>query len=220
MAKILTIDDDTQILSVIKRTLEKDGHIVTTKESAASVEENQLYQYDIILLDVMMPDVDGFSFCKKIRDLVDCPILFLTAKTLDEDLCEGLMCGGDDYIKKPFSIIELRARVKAHLRREGRENHYQLSTGNFRFDLSAKVIYADGVEIRFTKSEYEICEFLAKNKGQVFSLEQMIEQILGYDSESDKSAIREHIKNIRSKLSELKENPIETVWGIGYKWQV
>lgn len=164
-----------------------------------------------------MPGTDGFVFCSSIRAKVDCPILFLTAKVMESDLVEGLMSGGDDYIKKPFAIGELRARVLAHLRRENRDYHNRLSAGAFVFDISEKQIYVNDRPLHLTKSQYEICELLVRNKGQVFSLEQILESIYGYDSNSDSSAIREHIKNIRGKLSLVGKNPIQTVWGIGYK---
>ncbi|MDK2808327.1 MAG: two-component system, OmpR family, lantibiotic biosynthesis response regulator NisR/SpaR [Clostridiales bacterium] len=218
MARILALDDDEEILMIIKRALEKEGHVVETKMRAEQVERERLKDYALILLDVMMPGEDGFAFCKEIRNIVDCPILFITAKTMENDLIEGLSIGADDYIKKPFRIAEVRARVQAHLRREVREKHTRMAVGNYFFDLSEKRMYLEERGIPLTKGEYAICEFLARNKGQVFSLDQLVERILGYDSESDCSAIREHVKNIRAKLKNMGENPIETVWGIGYKW--
>lgn len=219
MGRILAVDDDVNILEIIKNCLEKDNHIVDTAYLADEIHLNELSNYDLILLDVMMPQIDGFSFCKKIRKKVDCPIIFLTAKTMESDLIEGFATGADDYIKKPFSLVELRARVNAHIRREHREYHQRILCGQFTLNLSEKQIYFNNESIKLTKSEYEICEFLAKNKGQVFSLEQILEKVFGYDSESDSTAIRQHIKNIRAKLPLKSENPIETVWGIGYKWQ-
>lgn len=224
MAHILVMDDENDICILIKRALEKDGHQVTTKNSAVGMKADDFKMYDLILLDVMMPEIDGFSLCYQIRQNVDCPILFLTAKTMEQDVVEGFSLGADDYIKKPFHISELRARVAAHLRRENREHHQTLICGEFRFDLSAKEIMAalkskDLERIPLTKSEYQICEYLARNKGQVFSLEHILEATLGYDSDSDVSAIRMHIKNIRSKFSKYAECPIETVWGVGYKWR-
>ena len=115
MARLLVIDDEKAILDLVKNSLEKDGHIVTVCESVADVTINALKNYDLILLDIMMPDVDGFMFCKKIRGIVDCPILFLTAKVMETDIIYGLGIGADDYITKPFRIGELRARVTAHL---------------------------------------------------------------------------------------------------------
>lgn len=219
MAGILAIDDDEDILAVVKKALEKDGHMVSCCNNLKEFDLAKLAEYDLILLDVMMPYKDGFTFCREVRNSVDCPILFLTAKTMDNDLEFGFLSGADDYIKKPFSIIELRARVNAHLRRQTREHHTQLVNGKFRFNLSSRELFYEEKRIKLTKSEYRICEFLVQNRGQVFSLEQMIEKVSGYDTESDSSAIREHIKNIRAKLKNCGESPIETVWGIGYKWK-
>lgn len=218
MGRILSVDDNEDILMLIRRALEKDGHEVTSLQSAEGLEASDLSKYDLILLDIMMPGVDGLSFCKRIRDQVDCPVLFLTAKVLDEDLMEGFQAGGDDYIKKPFSIVELRARVNAHLRREKREVKSRMTVDDISLDLQGKELYCEDKPVNLTKSEYEICEFLIKNKGQVFSLEQIIEHVFGYDSESDISAIREHIKNIRNKIDKGDKKHIQTVWGIGYKW--
>lgn len=218
MASILAIDDDMQILSIIKRALEKDNHRVDIFNNVNQVEDNMLIRYDLIFLDVMMPGIDGFTYCSRIREKVDCPIIFITAKTMEEDLTQGLAIGADDYIKKPFGLGELRARVNAHLRREQREYRHKLLADEFVVDLSQKALYVNQEKVKLTKSEYEICEFLIRNKGQVFSLEQILVGIYGYDSESDNSAIREHIKNIRAKLTSKGKNPIETVWGIGYKW--
>lgn len=218
MSKILAIDDDIQILSIIKKALENEQHSVDIIDRAEKVNKANLSKYDLILLDVMMPAKDGFTFCKEIRNSVDCPIIFITAKTMDTDLIEGFAVGGDDYIKKPFSLSEIRARVNAHLRREKREYHTRIISDNFKFDVSEKILYLKDEQIKLTKSEYEICEFLIRNKGQVFSLEQIIEKVFGFDFESDSSAVREHVKNIRAKLKQGGENPIETVWGIGYKW--
>lgn len=218
MAKILAVDDDIEILSIIKKALENDGHLVDTADRTGKLNKSSLLGYDLILLDVMMPDTDGFTFCKDIRNSVDCPILFITAKTMDTDLMDGFAAGADDYIRKPFGLSELRARVNAHLRRERREYHSRIVNGSFRFDISAKLLYFGQEQLELTRSEYEICEFLVRNKGQVFSLEQILEKVYGFDCESGSSAIREHIKNIRAKLKKCGENPIETVWGIGYKW--
>lgn len=219
MYKILVIDDDIEICKIIDRALSKEGYEVTVKNEVTDLAMEQLKAYHLILLDVMMPQIDGFSFCKKVRDKVDCPIIFITAKTMESDMVEGLAIGGDDYIKKPFSLVELRARVNAHIRRDHRDYHQRILWKDFCFDLSEKQLYIEGEKINLTKSEYEICEFLVRNKEQVFSIEQILEKVLGMDCESESSAIREHIKNIRAKLGKKDKNPIQTVWGIGYKWQ-
>lgn len=205
---------------LVKNSLEKDGHIVTVCESVADVTINALKNYDLILLDIMMPDVDGFMFCKKIRGIVDCPILFLTAKVMETDIIYGLGIGADDYITKPFRIGELRARVTAHLRRERREHHNTLGfEQEIKFDLSSKELFMKGKKVDLTKSEYEICEYLARNRGQVFTREQIYEAVFGFDGNSDNSTIATHIKNIRSKLAGYGVTPINTVWGVGYRWE-
>ena len=218
MSNILLIDDEEMILQLIKNGLQKDGHTVSVYSSAMQVSLDTLSHYDLIILDVMMPDIDGFSYCKKIRDLIDCPLLFLTAKIMENDITYGLGLGADDYLTKPFRIAELRARVNAHLRRENRERHNTLNFDRIKIDLSEKEIRIDNQTVVFTKSEYLICEYLARNKGQVFSKEQIYEAVFGFDGESDNSTISTHIKNIRAKFAKVNIQPILTVWGIGYKW--
>lgn len=218
MAHILAIDDDAAILTLIRNVLHKDGHTVTCIQQVTDTLFEHFLSYDLILLDVMMPGIDGFSLCRDIRSHVDCPILFLTAKNLEEDVAFGFSLGADDYIKKPFSVVELRARIQAHLRREQREKTQCFSISNTHFFLEKREMYAGEQRLFLTKSEYDICLLLAKNHGQVFSKEQIYENVFGYDGESDVSAITEHIKNIRRKLSAAGLAPIETIWGIGYRW--
>lgn len=219
MPKLLAVDNDPDMLALIKLVLEKDGHQVDTETRALAVQPEKCRKYDLLLLDVMMPDEDGFSLCGRIRAEVDCPILFLTAKVEDADLVQGLGLGADDYIKKPFSIAELRARVNAHLRREMRQPTHALQRGGVHFDLQARAASADQDVIPFTKGEYAICVYLALHAGQVFTKEQLYDHVFGFDAEGEPSAIAEHIKNIRAKLKNAGLNPIETVWGVGYKWK-
>ena len=219
MAKILAVDDEEAILEMIGSILNKDGHFVTKVSNPLKLNMEKLQFYDLILLDIMMPGIDGFELCSKIRALVDCPILFLTAKTEENSLVNGLAIGADDYISKPFGVMELRARINAHLRREHREHSVRMVLGRVCFHLSLKQMLIDDKELPLTKAEYEICEFLAKNRGQVFSKEQILEQVFGFDSESNDNTIITHIKNIRAKLSNYDYVPIKTVWGIGYKWE-
>lgn len=219
MAMILAVDDEAAILALIKNALQKDDHIVSDYNSAKNVPLEKLGQYDLIILDIMMPNIDGFTFCAKIRSLVDCPILFLTAKNMENDITFGLGLGADDYLTKPFGLMELRARVNAHLRREQRSRHTSISFERIKLDLSAMELSVDNIPVSLTKSEYLICEFLAKNKGQVFSKEQIYEAVFSFDGESDNSTISTHIKNVRAKLKKYDIQPISTVWGIGYKWE-
>lgn len=219
MPKVLVVDDDPDMLVLVRAALERDGHQVDTEADASTVQPARCRLYDLLLLDVMMPGEDGFSLCRRIRDEVDCPILFLTAKGEDAALVQGFGLGADDYIKKPFRITELCARVNAHLRREVRQPTHTLSRGGVRFDMQAKVAMSGGFTLPFTKGEYAICEHLALHAGQVFTKEQLYEGVFGFDAEGDSSAIAEHIKNIRAKLKGGGLCPIETVWGVGYKWR-
>lgn len=218
MANILAVDDEKAVLMLIKNILEEDNHIVTIISDPEKIFDLQLGKFDLILMDVMMPNVDGFTLCHKIRDKVDCPILFLTAKAMENDIMVGLGEGADDYILKPFGAGELQARINAHLRREKRQRREVLCMGNIHFNLSGKEISVCGNVIPFTKAEYEICEMLAKNRGEIFSKEEIYESVFGFDGESDSNTIVVHIKNIRLKFSKFQVSPIETVWGIGYKW--
>ena len=219
MCRILAVDDDQGILAVIRKALEKEGYLVDTLDDPEKINPERLSDYHLILLDVMMPGTDGFTVCRRIREQVDCPILFVTAKTEEGDLITGFGLGADDYIRKPFGLGELRARVAAHLRRESREKRHRVTLGDLEFSLQSKEIYCQGKQIPLTKSEYAICEYLALNRGQVFSKERIYEHVFGYDGESDSSAITEHVKNIRAKLQKVGVSPVETVWGIGYKWK-
>lgn len=220
MANILAVDDEPDILKMIQRILSKDGHYVEILSNPAGIEKTKLDLFDLILLDVMMPQIDGFALCQKIRNHVDCPIIFLTAKADESSLVYGLGTGADDYICKPFGALELRARINAHLRREHREHFVRLSFADAEFHLSAKQLIVGQREVPLTKGEYQICEFLACNQGQVFSKEQIYEKVFGFDGESNDNTIATHIKNIRMKLEQFNCSPIKTVWGIGYKWEM
>ena len=219
MAHILVVDDDGDLCALLKTALERDGHQVSACRDGRRVDEAACRWADCILLDVMMPGEDGFALCRRIRDLADCPILFLTAKTQEADVLTGLGVGGDDYLTKPYLIAELRARVAAHLRRQQRAPHSLLRRGGLDFDLRQRAVLWQGQPLRLTKSEYAICEHLAMHPGQTFSKEQLYEAAFGFDGTADAAAVTEHIKNIRAKLRAAQADPIETVWGVGYKWK-
>ena len=203
MSLILAVDDELDMLDLIKNILKKNRYEVDVYQNPLDIDNSKLSKYDLILLDVMMPGIDGISFCKDIRAKVDCPILFLTAKTIEEDIVEGLLIGGDDYITKPFGAAELVARIEAHLRREKRERHTSLNLGEIRFDLSSNEVFVGDEKVHLTKSEYQISELLAKRKGQVFSRDQIYELIFGFDGIGDASAISEHAKNIRQSFKNI-----------------
>lgn len=221
MYKILVADDERDVVSLLKDYFEMNDYLVITAYSGAEAVEKAAQNPDIILLDVNMPDGDGLSVCRKIRDHVSCPILFLTARIEDSDKISGFASGGDDYIIKPFSIEELGARVAAHIRRD----HRIKAQANVRFfggltiDYTAKTVSVDSAAIELPKKEYQIIEFLSLNCGQVFDKEQIYEKVWGYDADGDSSVIAEHIRRIRAKLAKCgEEYHMETVWGMGYKW--
>ena len=176
---------------------------------------------DIILLDVNMPQFDGMEVCRRIRDKVACPILFLTARVDEQDRVNGLLSGGDDYILKPFSLKELDARITAHLKREERhktKSEYSFQ-GELLIDYTAKTVQINGNDLELTKLEYGIIEFLSMNPGLVFDKERIYEKVCGYDGEGDSRVVTELIRRIRKKMSlQTEKEYIETVWGMGYKW--
>ena len=219
--KILIVDDEPDIVSMLASFFTGNGYQVLTAhsgmESLRRVEQNP----DIILLDINMPDMDGLEVCGLIRDRVSCPILFLTARIEDRDKVKGFSAGGDDYILKPFSLMELEARVCAHLRREARHkaDTRLRFVGNLAIDFAKRQLFCGKEEILLTKKEFDIVELLSQNPGQVFDKERIYEKLWGYDSEGDSSVVAEHIRRIRTKIAAHTDRPyIETVWGCGYKW--
>lgn len=221
MYKILVADDERDVVSLLKDYFEMNDYTVITAYSGKEAIEKASHDPDIILLDVNMPDGDGLSVCKKIRDYVSCPILFLTARIEDSDKINGFAAGGDDYIIKPFSIDELGARVSAHIRRDHRINQQSNVRffGSLNIDYTAKTVSANNILIELTKKEYQIIELLSLNCGQVFDKERIYEKIWGYDAEGDSAVVAEHIRRIRVKLAKYDEEyHVETVWGMGYKW--
>lgn len=217
LMKLLVIDDEKDILILIKRALSSDYEVTTVHRPFEEIPEN-LADYDFLIMDVMMPGEDGYSLLTRIRDKTDAPIIFLSAKALEEDVIYGLSIGADDYIRKPFAIAELRARVAAHIRRDKRDHIACIKDGNICIYPDSRLVQVNGKELSLTKSEFDIAMLLVRNKGQVFSKEQIYEKIYGFDKDGDESAVTEHIKNLRRKLSDAG-NVIETVWGIGYRWK-
>ncbi|MDR0287397.1 MAG: response regulator transcription factor [Clostridiales bacterium] len=219
--KILIVDDEADIVTMLKDFFESRNYDVLTAANGKEAIKQTERQHDIILLDISMPVLDGISVCERIRDYISCPILFLTARIEDTDKVKGFSVGGDDYIIKPFSVIELEARVAAHLRRETRH-----ATGarikfddELSIDYSTRCVYYKKQKVIFAKKEFDIIELLSQNVGQVFDKERIYERIWGFDSEGDSSVVSEHIRRIRSKLAAENCRPyIETVWGCGYKW--
>jgi len=222
MKKLLVVDDELGILNFIKLYFVEKGYEVLAANCGMEALQKLCYKPDLILMDIMMPDMDGIELCQLIRNKVACPILFLSAKIEEQDRIRGLSVGGDDYIIKPFSIDELYARVEAHLRREKR----QISDATVKYfgelwiDYTAKQVGYNNEAINLTKKEFKIIELLSLNKGQVFSKERIYERVWSYYAEGDADiAITEHIKRIRKKIVRKDIEYIETIWGIGYRWK-
>ncbi len=229
MYRILIIDDETMITDLLSDHLQDCGYQTLTANSASQALMQLARCPDLILLDINMPDTDGLTFCRQIREHVSCPILFLTARTTEQDKVIGLGYGGDDYITKPFSLKELSARVAAHLRRDQRrvKNAAILTSGKLLVNLSERrVFYKDmeegiSTEIPFSRREFDLIEFLLTNAGQVFDRERIYSQVWGYDADGNSDVIKEHIRKIRTKLKDIcGKEFIETVWGVGYKWTI
>lgn len=206
---------------MLKSYFEIKKYMVTTAENGAEALKKIESSPDLILLDVNMPQIDGMEVCRRIRDKVSCPILFLTAKVEEQDRVNGLLSGGDDYILKPFSLKELDARITAHLRREEREKAKKAYKfyGDLAIDYTARKVQIGENDLELTKLEYGIIEFLSMNPGQVFDKERIYERVCGYDAEGGSRVITEIIRRIRKKFGERTETEyIETVWGMGYRW--
>lgn len=221
MYTLLIIDDEKMLTDLLKQHFTDLGYLVYAANDGGTAMSLLGREPDLILLDIMMEDFDGYDFCVKIRPLVNCPILFLTARITEEDRIKGLQIGGDDYITKPFSLEELAARVEAHLRRETRSNarNTLLVTGKLVLNLSERIAIYEDREITFSRRQFEIIRYLAENARQVFDKEQIYEAVWGIDGEGDSNAVKEHIRKIRAKLKETTgQDFIETVWGMGYKW--
>lgn len=219
--KILIADDEGDIVVMLSRFFRSRGYRVLTAANGGEALRQVEHHPDIILLDINMPGMDGLEVCQRIRDYVSCPVLFLTARIEDADKVRGFSAGGDDYIVKPFSLVELEARVKAHLRREARrsfETRIKFAE-DLTIDYGERCVFCKGKRVSFAKKEFDIVELLSVNAGQIFDKERIYERIWGYDSQGDSSVVAEHIRRIRAKLAAFTEKAyIETVWGCGYKW--
>lgn len=219
--KLLVVDDEKDIRRLLREYFEMQGYVIMEAENGVEAVKKAQENPDLILLDINMPQMDGLEVCKKIRPFFSGPILFLTAKIEERDRICGLMLGGDDYIMKPFSVAELDARIRAHLRREQRKHEKEgfRFFGDFSIQYSARRLCFLEEEIPLTKTEFDIVEILSTNAGIVFGKEAIYEKLWGFDKDGDSAIITEHVRRIRKKLSEHSDKElIETVWGVGYRW--
>ena len=226
-AKILLVEDDVQIAYIVKETLEEKGYELTWATTGLEgLEDFKLLRFDLILIDLMLPEMDGFSLCKHIRLTSDVPILIISAKQDDVDKVKSLGLGADDYIEKPFSLVELEARIQSHLRRWYRFNGLPnlLNTSSFRFgltiDVESQKVFINEERVNLTAKEYELLHLLASQPHKLFTKEQLYQQIWGGLQEGGMHTVTVHIKALREKLGESAKKPkwISTVWGKGYEF--
>ena len=223
--KILIADDDRNIVELLKLYIEKEGFTTITamngKEAIASFAKEKP---DLVILDVMMPEADGWQVCKEIRKTSDTPIIMLTAKGETFDKVLGLELGADDYMVKPFETKELIARIKAVLRRSDtkeKANTDEVSYENISVNLANYELKLNGKIIEIPPKELELLHFLASNPNRVYTREQLLEEVWGFDYFGDSRTVDVHIKRLREKLENVKGNwTLKTVWGVGYKFEV
>lgn len=223
--RILVVDDEKLLVKGIKFNLENEGYQVETAyDGAAAVELARTGAFDLIILDLMMPVLSGSEACMKIREFSDVPVIMLTARSEDEDKLMGFACGADDYVTKPFNIMELKARIRALLRRAGGDRQPQgalLTAGELRLDTRQRVAIRDGRIIDLTAKEYDLIELLMKNPRRVYSRESLMNLVWGYSYAGDYRTVDVHIRRLREKLEENPAEPVHimTKWGVGYYFQ-
>ena len=224
MPKILVVDDERVMVKGIKFNLENEGYQVDTgSDGEEAVDKARMGQYDLIILDLMMPKIDGLQACMKIREFSNVPVIMLTAKGEDADKIIGFECGADDYITKPFNILELKARIRALLRRAGAAAQQQreadrLTQGSITLDLSERAAWRDGDPVDLTAKEFDLMELLMQNPGRVYSRENLLNLVWGYEYIGEFRTVDVHIRRLREKLEPDPANPehILTKWGVGY----
>jgi two-component system response regulator VicR len=222
---ILVVEDDHNISDLIRMYLEKEGFEVRIAyDGGKAVEEYDAKAPDMVLLDIMLPVMDGWSVCAKIRETSKVPIIMLTAKSEDADKLMGFECGADDYLTKPFNILELKARIRALLKRSaGRSDAVRtlLTVGDLSLDTQQRVAIRDGKTIDLTAKEYDLLELLMKNPRRVYSRESLMDLVWGYSYAGDYRTVDVHVRRLREKLERVPAEPayIMTKWGVGYYFQ-
>ena len=224
MAKILVVDDEKVLVKGIKFNLENEGYQVEVGyDGEQAVELARSGGFDLIILDLMMPRIDGLQACMRIREFSNVPIIMLTARSEDTDKIIGFECGADDYITKPFNILELKARVRALLRRAGMAAQQmgggrKLVIGHITLDPDARAAWKDGKSVDLTAKEFDLMELLMRNPGRVYSRENLLNVVWGYEYAGDYRTVDVHVRRLREKLELDPANPtyILTKWGVGY----
>ena len=220
--KILVVDDERLLVKGIKFNLENEGYQVECAyDGAAAVELVRTGGFDLVILDLMMPEIDGLEACMRIREFSNIPIIMLTARSEDTDKIIGFECGADDYITKPFNILELKARIRAMLRRatgSAAQGKSQITVGDLTLDTEQRVAVRDGEVVELTAKEYDLIELLMKNPRRVYSRENLMNVVWGYSYTGDYRTVDVHIRRLREKLERHPAEPeyILTKWGVGY----
>ena len=219
--KILVVDDEELLVKGIRFNLQNDGYeVVTGANGREAVELARDPEVRLIILDIMMPEIDGLEACRLIREFSDVPVIMLTARTQDMDKLLGFEHGADDYLTKPFNILELKARIRALLRRSGgyETKHDRITVGAITVDTRERNVYKDGVAVDLTAREFDVVELLIRNPNRVYSRENLLDMIWGYEYRSDIRTVDVHIRRIREKLETVPASPeyIMTKWGVGY----
>lgn len=229
MKRILIIEDETSIAELERDYLEINGFMADIDSCGdTGLKKAKSGEYDLIILDLMLPKVDGFEICRQIRHDSDIPVLMVSAKKEDIDKIRGLGLGADDYITKPFSPSELVARVKAHIARYERligsreQRNETISIRGLRIDKASRRVFVNDKEVTLTTKEFDVLIFLATNPNRVFSKEELFDKLWGVDSYGDIATVTVHVKKIREKIELDSSNPqyIETIWGAGYRFRV
>lgn len=221
--KVLVVDDEKLIVKGIKYSLEQDGmEVFCAYDGKEALELIKANNYDIVLLDVMLPEMDGYMVCQQVREFSDVPIIMLTAKSEDMDKILGLDYGADDYMTKPFNILEVKARIKAIKRRNrhivSAEPGTRIISGNMVMDRNNRRVYIKGREISLTTKEYDVLELLVTNPNKVYGRDMLLNLIWGYDYPGDARTVDVHIRRLREKIETNPSEPeyVHTKWGMGY----
>ncbi len=223
MSRVLVVDDEKMIVKGIKFSLEQDGMTVDCAyDGEEAIEKAKANEYDIVLLDLMLPKIDGLNVCQQIREFSNMPIIMLTAKGDDMDKIMGLEYGADDYITKPFNILEVKARMKAITRRNQRaEKHTEdrvIVSGDLKLDRDGRRLYINDKEINLTAKEYDVLELLVLNPDKVYDRDTLLNIIWGYEYPGDARTVDVHIRRLREKIEDNPSEPkyVHTKWGVGY----
>jgi len=225
--RVLVVDDEKLIVKGIRFSLEQEGmEVDSAYDGEEALQKAKDHKYDIILLDLMLPNMDGLEVCQQIRGFSNVPIVMLTAKGEDKDKILGLEYGADDYITKPFNILEVKARIKAIMRRAGSENEEKekaktLQVGNLRMDCEGRRVFNGDKEINLTAKEFDVLELLVTNPNKVYSRENLLNIVWGYEYPGDVRTVDVHIRRLREKIEANPSEPkyVHTKWGVGYYFQ-